>query len=216
MTSVSGVSQEKSNTVVTRGRTGEHSPSGAFVRTNQKAGRCWSVVPASVLAAVPDSFSAVEGAAVWMQYLYCLRRDRTRQRYVVRLLACGVNWSDVDYFLLGRVCKSSPCKIRHSKDDKHDAQRFAHHRPLSVQELRKPRHVPGLLSRVFTAAHSQSLLLKHLLNLPHLFLHLASDLLVLASVRQVGVVRNSSGLFFHGALQFMKRALGLVFRTWFH
>ena len=27
-----------------------------------------AVVPASVLAAVPDSFSAVEGAAVWMQY----------------------------------------------------------------------------------------------------------------------------------------------------
>jgi NADPH:quinone reductase-like Zn-dependent oxidoreductase len=27
-----------------------------------------AVVPASVLAAVPDSFSAIEGAAVWMQY----------------------------------------------------------------------------------------------------------------------------------------------------
>jgi NADPH:quinone reductase-like Zn-dependent oxidoreductase len=27
-----------------------------------------AVVPAGVLAAVPDSFSAVEGAAVWMRY----------------------------------------------------------------------------------------------------------------------------------------------------
>ena len=60
------------------------------------------------------------------------------------------------------------------------------------------------------------LLPKHLLDLPDLLLDFASDLFRVTFVRQIGVVRDLSGLFFHFALQLMKRAFDLVFRALFH
>jgi hypothetical protein len=56
---------------------------------------------------------------------------------------------------------------------------------------------------------------KHLLDLSDLLLDFASDLFCLTFVREVGIVRNLSGLFFHFAFQLMKRAVDLVFRAWF-
>src|SRR5450759_1557518 len=49
-----------------------------------------------------------------------------RQRYIMCLVACSVNRSDVNDFFAGRVCKTSPRKTEQTKRNQDNSKRLVH------------------------------------------------------------------------------------------